>query len=619
MATIIKIKNSASSSSPTSLETGELALGTLEGFEKIYFKNSTGNIIAINDWTKVLSKPTTLSGYGITDSVNINSYNAHIASNLHLTDDQRSVLSLLSIVDGKLKIDADTFSTGELSAYGAGTGGGGGGTGLIQSVYGSSGLGGTYSDTDLTNTFNAFTINSINNNLNSAITRIGTLEGGSATSVSTTGTGNAITSVSKTGTALTFNKGTTFIVEGDSRLTDARKNPNALTFTGYSTATYDGSGAVTVALPTKVSQLTNDSSFLTAITKAQVEAVLTGNIASHTHSQYLTGNQNISVTGDATGSGATSIALTLANSGVTAGTYKSVTVDAKGRVTAGANPTTLSGYGITDALSSSGGTISGNLTITGNLVLNGTTTTVNSTTMTLDDPILTLGGDTAPTVNDGKDRGIEFRYYDTAAKVGFFGYDASTGYFSMYTGATNTSEVFSGTLGDIAATNFRGALVGNADTATKLATARTIGLSGDVTGSGSFDGSGNLTISTTIAANSVALGTDTTGNYAATVAVSGTGLSLTGAAGEGTAYTITSNATNTNTASAIVARDASGNFSAGTITATLSGNASTATKLATARTLTVSGTGISSTGGSFDGSGNVAIAMSIDTIDGGTW
>lgn len=38
-----------------------------------------------------------------------------------------------------------------------------------------------------------------------------------------------------------------------------------------------------------------------------------------------------------------------ANSGVTAGTYKSVTVNAKGHVTTGTNPTTLSGYGITDA------------------------------------------------------------------------------------------------------------------------------------------------------------------------------------------------------------------------------------------------------------------------------
>jgi hypothetical protein len=52
-------------------------------------------------------------------------------------------------------------------------------------------------------------------------------------------------------------------------------------------------------------------------------------------STYLTGNQTVTLSGDATGSGATSIAVTLANSGVTAGTHTKVTVDAKGRVTAG--------------------------------------------------------------------------------------------------------------------------------------------------------------------------------------------------------------------------------------------------------------------------------------------
>ena len=61
-----------------------------------------------------------------------------------------------------------------------------------------------------------------------------------------------------------------------------------------------------------------------------------------------------------------------------------------------------------------------------------------------------------------------------------------------------------------------------ADTATALATGRTIALSGDVTATGvSFDGTGNITLSTTIAANSVALGTDTTGNYVATIADAG--------------------------------------------------------------------------------------------------
>lgn len=41
------------------------------------------------------------------------------------------------------------------------------------------------------------------------------------------------------------------------------------------------------------------------------------------------------------------------DSDVTAGTYRSVTVDAQGHVTAGSNPTTLSGYGITDAVAAS--------------------------------------------------------------------------------------------------------------------------------------------------------------------------------------------------------------------------------------------------------------------------
>lgn len=62
----------------------------------------------------------------------------------------------------------------------------------------------------------------------------------------------------------------------------------------------------------------------------------------------ISGNQTITLSGDVTGSGATAITTTLANSGVTAGTYRSVTVDAKGRTTAGTNPTTISGYGITD-------------------------------------------------------------------------------------------------------------------------------------------------------------------------------------------------------------------------------------------------------------------------------
>ena len=92
----------------------------------------------------------------------------------------------------------------------------------------------------------------------------------------------------------------------------------------------------------------------------------------------------------------------------------------------------------------------GNVTLSQDLIVNGTTTTVNSTTVTIDDPIFTVGGDSAPGSDDNKDRGIEFRYHDgSSAKLGFFGFDDSTGKFSFIPDATNSSEVFSGTKGTI--------------------------------------------------------------------------------------------------------------------------------------------------------------------------
>jgi len=121
-------------------------------------------------------------------------------------------------------------------------------------------------------------------------------------------------------------------------------------------------------------------------------------------------------------------------------------------------------------------------------------------------------------------------------------------------------------------------------------------MTGDVVWtSASFDGSGNVTGTATIQANSVALGTDTTGNYVQSVA-NGSYLTGGGSASEGTALTLGVDATNANTASKVVARDGSGNFSAGTVTAALSGNASTATTLQTARTIG---------GVSFNGSANI--------------
>ena len=82
-----------------------------------------------------------------------------------------------------------------------------------------------------------------------------------------------------------------------------------------------------------------------------------------------------------------------------------------------------------------------------------------------------------------------------------------------------------------------GTILVNAPTATKLQTARTISLSGDVAGTVSFDGTGNVDISTTVQPNSVALGTDTTGNYMVNVAA-GTGVSVSHTQGEGSTATV---------------------------------------------------------------------------------
>lgn len=73
-------------------------------------------------------------------------------------------------------------------------------------------------------------------------------------------------------------------------------------------------------------------------------------------------------------------------------------------------------------------------------------------------------------------------------------------------------------------------------------------------------------------------------------------------------------ATNLNTASTIVKRDASGNFTAATITAALSGNATTATTWASARDLSLTGDA-TATLSSVNGSANVSAALTLATVN----
>lgn len=131
------------------------------------------------------------------------------------------------------------------------------------------------------------------------------------------------------------------------------------------------------------------------------------------------GGSTITLTGDVTGSGTGSLATTLANSGVTAGTYNNsataitpLTIDVKGRITSTgigvtvtpafssitSTPTTLSGYGITDAATSTH--IHGNITNAGAIGV-----TANLPIITTTSGVLTAGsfGSTVNTFCQGND------------------------------------------------------------------------------------------------------------------------------------------------------------------------------------------------------------------------
>jgi hypothetical protein len=178
------------------------------------------------------------------------------------------------------------------------------------------------------------------------------------------------------------------------------------------------------------------------------------------------------------------------------------------------------------------------------------------------------------------------------------------------------------------------------DTNTYLTGNQSISLSGAVSGSGT------TSISTTLATNAV--GTSNINNLAVTndkiadgtianaklannkisnVALGGNlftltrGSYLTGNDYNGSAaQTFAVDAATANTANKVVARDAGGNFAAGTITAALSGNATTATTLQTARTIGLIG-GATGTATSFNGSADISInvtALDANTINTGT-
>ncbi len=350
---------------------------------------------------------------------------------------------------------------------------------------------------------------------------------------------------------------------------------------------------------------------------------------------YLTG-----ISGDVAASGPGVGVATLANTAVTAGSYTSanITVDSKGRVTAAANGGGSPVITVTASspLFSSGGATP-NLTIqtaSGSqpgALSSADWTTFNSKQSSLSFGNLTAAGTDGISVTGGTGAviGSGTSVAQQVSDASHNGYLSSTdwGTFNAKQGSGNYLTALTGGVsaagpGSSAATvnSVGGSSAAAVGTGTVLANAatdaNTISTIVKRDGSGNFSAgtisaglSGNATTATALAANP----TDCAGgNFANAIAANGnltcavpagadaiteltsdvtaigpgsaaaTVVSVGGstASAVNTATVLANNATDANTSSAIVKRDGSGNFTAGTIVASLSGNASTATALA---------------------------------------
>jgi len=101
--------------------------------------------------------------------------------------------------------------------------------------------------------------------------------------------------------------------------------------------------------------------------------------------------------------------------------------------------------------------IGGNVTITGNLFVNGNTTQVNVETLSVEDPMVDLGGGPAGatlTNNDTLDRGVLMRYYNAGAINAFMGWDNSAAEFLISSNVSVSGGLVTvNTLGNIRAGN----------------------------------------------------------------------------------------------------------------------------------------------------------------------
>jgi hypothetical protein len=339
---------------------------------------------------------------------------------------------------------------------------------------------------------------------------------------------------------------------------------NASTATTLATAraiqgvSFDGSAAITVVTAG------------TGITVTGTAVAIDSTVATLTGTQTLTNKTLTSPTINAATIGGHLIPSTDVAYDLGSATYKFRDLYLSGStIKLGTASLSASGTGVSMASVALPGSTSGAITLTapavagttsilfpataGTVVTTGDTGTVTST-MIANDTIVNADINSAAAIADTKLATIA-----TAGKV-------SNSATTAASANTASAIVARDASGNFTAGTITAALTGNASTATALATARTIAMSGDVVWTSlAFDGSGSVSSASSISALAV-----TNGMLAGSIA--DTKLSTISTAGKVSNSATT--ATSANTASAIVARDASGNFTAGTITATLSGNVS---------------------------------------------
>lgn len=190
--------------------------------------------------------------------------------------------------DAAGKEAANFYTTGGITAYGAGastTGGGGGLNGSVKSY--SSAL--KLTSESLSEIASAYSIKALDS-------RISSLEGGSATAISVSGSGNAVTSVTKNGTTISVVKGSTFLTSHQSL--DGYVNAISVSGSGNAITSVSKSGKG-ITFTKGATFLTSHQSLANYYTKSSVDSLLSGKSAtSHTHSVKINGvTKTIAATG----------------------------------------------------------------------------------------------------------------------------------------------------------------------------------------------------------------------------------------------------------------------------------------------------------------------------------